>query len=113
VVYHDPQPPVHPASEFPDTVAGRWQQANENVEEAARMPTSNSAFINVNLLSLLSGIPKSPDTIALRFVHSERADGVFGSETVQEYSQYRYKDISIPLRGTNFGRVLADCRKGS
>lgn len=112
VVYRDPQSAFHPASEFPDTPAGSWQQAAANAEEASRIPTSNNAAIYVDLLPLLAGRPKSPETIALRFVHGDPADAGFGTKTVQEYARYRSKDVQIAVKGTNFGRVLTDCRKG-
>ena len=112
VVYRDPQSVFHPASEFPDTAAGRWQQTAANADEASRIPTSNSAAIYVDLLSLLAGHPRNPETIALRFVHGDPADGGFGTKTVQDYTQYHFKDVRIPVKGTNFGRVLTDCRKG-
>lgn len=112
VVYRDPQPAFDPASEFPATSAGSWQQSAANGAETLRLPASNSQDVYVNLQQLLSGLPKSPQTIALRFVHGGSGSGQFGSGTVQEYAQYSFKDVSIAVNGTNFGRILTDCRKG-
>lgn len=109
IVYHDPQPIVHSASEYPDTVAGRWQTEGDNAMESSKIPTSNDSTIHIDMMSIIEQSKRRANIMTLRFVYGAPAYEAFGSQTVQYYSQYSSKDVEIKIGATNFGRVLSDC----
>lgn len=108
VVYQEPNPWDGFINESPDDEYGHYRKIFGEAEAAKYTPLHGMKNIDIDVFNLFGGRKQAPKTLALRVVYGAPSS-IFGSQSVQYYSQYRSVDIQIDIPGTNFGKVLTDC----